>query len=599
MKSPAKFLALATTLVGFVASTAAEHSTFSAKILVDSTTSLCTLIKPTAETQLHRAVTSDDDVYEQKTFRQNRVSKEELLLEEAYDAQAFIEIFATSAEAVDRRITEHCPHGASSSTTATDSKRLRSLEEESPVIEKIVDSGDPKNRIDVVFMGDGYTSSEQTRFFDDIRRLTHDMFTGETFAQYLPLFNIWGVHVPSAESGIGVGGQPKDTAFGLYRDGTELRGVYASNPDRARSVCSSVGQYACDFPSLIGNDDFYGGLGGEFVISTRSETSGTVVLRHEMGHNFGRVGEEYDGGQVYSGANSAPSASAITWKHWLTNPNVLREESAAQLYQKHIWYDLQKGAYKISFTSTGKFKRWYILLSVSGADTDDSLSVTLDGKPLAWQTKGLKDRTFYSWTNSNSGFSAGSHELVIQAGGSFDSPIIKQLCNAVIYEYADESQYKLDDPNYIGIYPTFDINKRKTVRPNNEKCLMRNMTSPHFCRVCQENMWLKFMERVTFIDSVTVSGSNAEVQVIPLAQKRLPTDTFVTTNPSVASNEKYAVQWLRNGQEVTSFRDQFNVDLSKAGSSYKGKWTVRVTFTTPNVRLDPKGLLKSEKTFTV
>jgi hypothetical protein len=52
------------------------------------------------------------------------------------------------------------------------------------------------------------------------------------------------------------------------------------------------GPDGCDFPSIVGNDDFYGGLGGEFVIGTKSHTTGTIVLRHEMGHNFVNVGEE-------------------------------------------------------------------------------------------------------------------------------------------------------------------------------------------------------------------------------------------------------------------------------------------------------------------
>eukprot|EP00842_Homolaphlyctis_polyrhiza_P001668 jgi/Hompol1/2501/HPOL_006023-RA len=76
----------------------------------------------------------------------------------------------------------------------------------------------------------------------------------------LPLFNIWGFFRPSVGHGIGVGGVPKDTAFGLYRDGTELRGIYAANVDAARRVCADLGRFACDYPSLIGNDDFYGGL---------------------------------------------------------------------------------------------------------------------------------------------------------------------------------------------------------------------------------------------------------------------------------------------------------------------------------------------------
>lgn len=130
----------------------------------------------------------------------------------------------------------------------------------------------------------------------------------------------------------------------------------------------------CDYPSLIGmgcinknknpnysflgNDEFYGGLGGEFTISTSSETSGTIVLRHEMGHNFANVGEEYDGGQVYRGANSDdlpldPNGfvlsdnffvscliaifSSIKWGAWLSEPGDLKVEDSRVNFQDYPW----------------------------------------------------------------------------------------------------------------------------------------------------------------------------------------------------------------------------------------------------------------------
>lgn len=48
--------------------------------------------------------------------------------------------------------------------------------QQQPEVVKIVDSGDQGNRIDVVFMGDGYTAPERQAFFDDIARLTEEMF---------------------------------------------------------------------------------------------------------------------------------------------------------------------------------------------------------------------------------------------------------------------------------------------------------------------------------------------------------------------------------------------------------------------------------------
>lgn len=130
-------------------------------------------------------------------------------------------------------------------------------------------------------MGDGYTKEEKDKFLGDMKRLHYEMFTGVTFSSYLPLFNIWAVYRSSVESGIGTHGKPKNTAYGLYRIGTELRGVYWSKPGNARQSCKATGPNACDYPTIIGNDPYYGGLGGEFTISTSSPTSGTVVLRHE------------------------------------------------------------------------------------------------------------------------------------------------------------------------------------------------------------------------------------------------------------------------------------------------------------------------------
>jgi hypothetical protein len=38
------------------------------------------------------------------------------------------------------------------------------------------------------------------------------------------------------------------------------------------------------------------------------------------------VGEEYDGGEIYSGVNAAHQLNKLPWAHWLTYPNRTREE---------------------------------------------------------------------------------------------------------------------------------------------------------------------------------------------------------------------------------------------------------------------------------
>ncbi|GAB9475545.1 hypothetical protein Gpo141_00012636 [Globisporangium polare] len=109
-------------------------------------------------------------------------------------------------------------------------------------------------------------------------------------------------------------------------------------------------------------------------------------------------------------------------------------------------------------------------------------------------------------------------------------------------------------------------------------------------------MWLKFMARIEFIDDVVVSGKSVEAKLIPLGQLRPATDGFIKSNPALAAAEKYTIQWLKGGVEVTQFRDQVKVDLTGQAT---GQWTVRANFTTPTVRLDPNKYMLSEKTFTL
>jgi len=386
-----------------------------------------------------------------------------------------------------------------------------------------------------------------------------------------------------------VNGVPRNTAFGLYRDGTQLRGIYCSKTADARSACAGVGTNACDFPSLIGNDLFYGGLGGEFTISTSSPTSGTMVLRHEMGHNFGNVGEEYDGGTSYSGANSATSLNAVTqkWGSWLTvTPPVVQQ--SAQRLQSYAWYNLASGPLSLSFTSDGTWAKAYLIFSVSGCETSTSLRVTIDNVPLPWNTSGILDRTFNPFI-FNAGFASGSHILRFEGTPSTTGQI-RQVCNVNLHEYKAENIYHFDN-NYVSAYPTWSASNVVTYRPTNERCLMRNMTSPVFCTPCQENIWLRFFQRIKLIDSVDLQRTGANVAVtlsaIPLAQFR----------PVPIATERYTVVWSRNGVVNATLSNLFT--WSAVSATAAGNWQVQLTFTTLEVRYDPNNYLRSSLNFVI
>ncbi|ODM97570.1 hypothetical protein Ocin01_09111 [Orchesella cincta] len=457
-----------------------------------------------------------------------------------------------------------------------------------PEIRKIVDGGDQRNRIDVVFMGDGYTASEKELFFDDMQRLTTEMFNGITFRSYLPVFNIWAIYVESEESGIGYDG-PKNTPFELYRESGQLRGIFPGNSARARQVCALTGASGCDYPSIIGNDDFYGGLGGEFVISTKSARTGTVVLRHEMGHNFVDVGEEYDNGQVYSGVNAARNLANLGWTSWLTT-GTKREERAMFRLLQYPWADLSKGPQSFNFLSDGNYDRWYMLVSVSAAGEADSLEFLLDGEVLPWTTTGFDDREFYSWSGTQ-GFRAGAHNFTVRSKTASTHPDIpRMICSITLHEFGNEDEFVADN-THVSAYPTWDVWRLKSLRPTNAGCLMRNMTHAQFCPVCQEGMWAQFLERVSLIDNVTVADSSSNglrevtVNTLKLGQLRAPGNEV--------PGETLEVKWILNNSEQEELRDQFTINAAP------GSWACQVHFNTTEVRNDPQNLLTSTQTFTV
>lgn len=463
-------------------------------------------------------------------------------------------------------------------------ERIRGNDGASDELIPLVENGPSSNRIDLVIMGDGYTVAEREKFIADAKRIVDDMFNGVTFHSYLPLFNVYAVFRPSKESGIGKNDTPKDTAYGLYRLGNTLRAIFVDNKEAARESCEKAP--GCDYPILMGNDPYYGGLGGEFAITTSSPSSGTVVLRHELGHNFGRVGEEYDGGNLlqYFGQNSSKNPAALKWSHHLKG--VWQNQHSIPRFVGYPWHNLSGGKYTAKFYSNGLWSAFEIVLSVSGMETNNDISVKLDGVPLVLESPGTSDRFFQTY-RSTAGFSAGHHELTfsqkVEDGNNWVS-------NLTVHEFA--SNYVFDNTK-IGAYPTFSETRALlSYRPTHNSCLMRNMTSDHFCPVCQENNWHNFFSKVSLIDEVMVT-KKAPVVCIRL---QMPELGQFRKGDKVAG-EQVTISWYRDSklQAEWANKREFELPLEEA----TGNWEVRARFVTPEVIVDPSGLLEAKKRFSV
>lgn len=436
-------------------------------------------------------------------------------------------------------------------------------------VRTIVNQGPSENRIDLTIVGDGYTEAEKQRFFDDAKRLTDDMFVGQTFASYLPLFNVHAVFVPSKESGLS-DVKRKDTALKLQRSPAgSKRGIL---PNDRRAAERAIGLAPdTDYPILVANDDFYGGLGGRFAITTRSHNSGTMVLRHELGHNFGSVGEEYDGGQVYDGANHSDTRN-VPWQQWVSPEGKVFDAEA--LATGYPWKNLSLGDISLDFKVPAPDakgpKQIGIDVSSVGWEKESDVEILIDGIPQKYTGVFTEDRSFFRLKEATS-FPPGKHKLTIREKNKDGNNVVASVR---INAYPADYDFTRDT---VGGYPSFDQSGSHVgYRPTHESCLMRDMRSTKFCSVDQENMWHQFLNRVDLIDGVEIKPGEGGTRTVTVKTPDLQGLDIAWFKKTVdAKGESKEV-------EVESMRGQRAWEARPGQDS--GDYRVEVRFSTEEVR---------------
>ncbi|KAJ3995315.1 IgA peptidase M64-domain-containing protein [Lentinula boryana] len=500
----------------------------------------------------------------------------------------------------------------------------------------LIVSGPSKNRVDLVFFSDGYLLKEKAKFIQDALRLAEDVSGNQTFNTVKPLMNFWAAFTASEESGVGTGGKPKKTPYGLYRNGTELRAVYYAYPEVADAACTSMAEQ-CDFPILLGNDPLYGGLGGRFTVITSSLLNGPQILRHELGHSIIPVGEEYDGGFAYFGVNAYHNTSEpVPWAHWMTDnekieksqsepslavnsssPSPTRIERNVMPMQIYPWTLLNTtSSYTSTFISSGSFPRYLVRFSLSGLPEESDLRVELDGNDLGWKPKaGLGvDRWHYDiklgqgWEDDtieyagSGGLTGGEHELSFVLLNK-DREGEAQLCSAEVLEFGSEQEF-ISTPGYYGVFPTYSDANKTSYRPTNENCLMRIVTTPDFCSVCLEGLWHALLSRVKLIDDLVVSTTEGSgvigmassqpktiiaAKLVPLAQFR--SDVELTQLRALAAEtESYTIAWFKNGVVIPEYENLTKIEVVDSGT-----YAIDVRLHTPEVRLDQEEHLRDRR----
>ncbi|MGV8137526.1 MAG: M64 family metallopeptidase [Mangrovibacterium sp.] len=161
--------------------------------------------------------------------------------------------------------------------------------------EEVVKNGEPASKVDLVFLPEGYTQQEMSKFMDDVARMTDILFAAEPFASRKSDFNVYAVKVSSVQSGTDIPGER------IYRNTVFSSTFYTFDISRyltttdMKSIHDAASRVPYDHIFILVNSERYGG-GGFYNFLTVSTTDNNLtpqVLIHEFGHAFAGLADEY------------------------------------------------------------------------------------------------------------------------------------------------------------------------------------------------------------------------------------------------------------------------------------------------------------------
>ncbi len=193
----------------------------------------------------------------------------------------------------------------------------------------VQDNGSRAQRINIVFLSEGYTTADMPGFATHVSTAMNFLFTKEPWQQYRSYCNVYRIEIASNESGCDNGnasgpGGLRDTYFntGFNTPSVgQLLTFGAGGSTKAYSLLNThVPEY--DVPVVLVNDTKYGGAGGGMSLASIHASSAAVV-EHEIGHSFAVLADEYDTEYLIytpgerSNTTAQTTRNLIRWNHWI------------------------------------------------------------------------------------------------------------------------------------------------------------------------------------------------------------------------------------------------------------------------------------------
>jgi hypothetical protein len=185
--------------------------------------------------------------------------------------------------------------------------------------EKILNSGDPATKLDIVVLPEGYTQKEMNKFRADVQRFMGYFFKVSPFREKKSKINFWMVYAPSVESGTDIPGKNiwNNTILNshFYTFDSE-RYLTTSDVNQIRNLAATV---PYDQIYILVNSKTYGGGGiyNYYNLCTSDNQYSEEVFTHEFGHGFAALGDEYEYG--YEQAQELYDMTVEPWQVNITN----------------------------------------------------------------------------------------------------------------------------------------------------------------------------------------------------------------------------------------------------------------------------------------
>jgi hypothetical protein len=198
----------------------------------------------------------------------------------------------------------------------------------------LINNGPASNRVDMVFVGDGYTQAQLDAglYVQHVLTYANSMLNpasvlSDPFGRYAKFFNVHAIDVASQQSGAD---QPftgffvntaLDATFSNVSDSRSLT-ISTTKANTLRNQALTGTGITADMQLAVVNESRYGGSGGTWATYAGRNSNSREIALHELAHSFSRLADEYFyTTDHYTGAeptepNVTKSSSGAKWAHW-------------------------------------------------------------------------------------------------------------------------------------------------------------------------------------------------------------------------------------------------------------------------------------------